>query len=142
VAGVTSQKGLALVEVPWGGLGSALEALARRSATPAEVMAQGGRALLVVPLDNAHEWPLARAELVAAVPDAAVDDRDAGSVSVVGTRAGIGAEVMQEVLAAVRAAGEEPRALLATSIRVTAWCAASRAPEAVRTLHRRLVEEG
>ena len=45
------------------------------------------------------------------------------------------------MVAAVRAAGEEPRALLATAIRVTAWCSAARAPEAVRTLHRRLVEE-
>jgi aspartate kinase len=140
VAGVTSQKGLALVEVPWGGLGAALEALAGRGAVPSEVMAQGGRALLVVPLDNAHEWPAARAGLLAAVPDAAVDDGDAGSVTVVGTRAGAGPGVLREVVAAVRAAGEEPRALLATPIRVTAYCAASRAPEAVRALHRALVE--
>ena len=69
----------------------------------------------MIPLDNVHEWTAARAELVAAVPDAAVDDRDAGSVSVVGARAGAGAGRLQEVLAAVRAAGEEPRALLATS---------------------------
>ncbi len=141
VAGVTSQKGLALVEVPWGGLGAALEALERRGVLPADVSAHGGRALAVVPLDNAHEWTAARGELLAAVPDAAVDDRDAGSVSVVGTRAGAGPEVLREVVAAVRAAGEEPRALLATAIRVTAWCSAARAPEAVRTLHRRLVEE-
>jgi aspartokinase len=71
-----------------------------------------------------------------------VDDRDAGSVSVVGTRAGTGPGVLREVLSAVRDAGEEPRALLATSVRVTAWCSASRAPEVVRVLHRRLVEEG
>jgi hypothetical protein len=47
--------------------------------------------------------------------------------------------VLREVVAAVRAAGEEPRALLATPIRVTAYCAASRAPEAVRALHGALV---
>jgi aspartate kinase len=140
VAGVTSQKGLALVDVPWGGLEDALEALARRGASPSEVVAQGGRALAVVPLDNVHEWPSARAELLAAVPDAAIDDRDAGSVSVVGTRAGAGSEVLRELVAAVRATGEEPRALLATPIRVTAWCSASRAPDAVRALHRRLVD--
>ena len=132
VAGVTSQKGLALVEVPWGGLTATLEALADRGAVPSEVLAQGGRALLVLPLDNAHEWPAARAGLLAAVPDAAVDDGDAGSVTVVGTRAGAGPGVLREVIAAVRAAGEEPRALLATPIRVTAYCAASKAPEAVR----------
>jgi aspartokinase len=71
-----------------------------------------------------------------------VDDRDAGSVSVVGTRAGAGPGVLREVVAAVRAAGEEPRALVASSIRVTAWCSAARTPEVVRALHRRLVEEG
>lgn len=140
IAGVTSQKNVALVDVPWGGLGAALDALERRGAPPAEVIAHGGRAVAVVPLDNAHEWPVARGELLAAVPEAAIDDRDAGSVTVVGTRAGVGTEVLREVLAAVRAGGEEPRALLATSIRVTAWCAAARAPEAVRVLHRRLVE--
>jgi hypothetical protein len=137
---VASQKNLALVEVPWGGLDAALDALGRRGATPADVAAHGGRALAVIPLDNVHEWGAARAELVAAVPDAAVDDRDAGSVSVVGSRAGTGPGVLREVLAGVRDAGEEPRALLATSVRVTAWCSAARAPEVVRALHRRLVE--
>jgi aspartate kinase len=140
VAGVASQKGLALVEVPWGGLGAALDALERRGAVATDVAAHGGRALAVIPLDNVHEWAAARAELLAAVPDAAVDDRDAGSVSVVGTRAGAGPGVLREVVAAVRAAGEEPRALVASSIRVTAWCSAGRAPEVVRALHRMLVE--
>ncbi len=140
IAGITSQKGVALLDVPWGGLPAAIEALARRGAAPAEVMAQGGRAVAVVPLDNAHEWPAARAELAAAVPDAGIDDRDAGSVTVVGTRVGAGPEVLREVLASAREAGEEPRALLATPIRVTAWCTASRAPDLVRALHRRLVE--
>jgi len=142
IAGVASQKNLALVEVPWGGLDAALDALARRGAIVADVAAHGGRALAVIPLDNVHEWAAARAELLAAVPDAAVDDRDAGSVSVVGTRAGTGPGVLREVLAAMREAGEEPRALLATSVRVTAWCSAGRAPEVVRALHGRLVEEG
>jgi aspartate kinase len=142
IAGVASQKNLALVEVPWGGIGAALDALERRGAVAADVAAHGGRALAVIPLDNVHEWASARAELLAAVPDAAVDDRDAGSVSVVGARAGAGPGVLREVLAAVRGAGEEPRAVLATGFRVTAWCSAARAPEAVRVLHRRLVEEG
>ena len=142
IAGVASQKNLALVEVPWGGLDGTLDALARRGAVAADVAAHGGRALVVIPLDNVHEWGAARAEILAAVPDAAVDDRDAGSVSVVGTRAGTGAGVLREVLSAMREAGEEPRALLATSVRVTAWCSAARAPEVVRALHRRLVEEG
>jgi hypothetical protein len=48
--------------------------------------------------------------------------------------------VLREVVDALREAGEEPRALLAMSLRVTAFCAAARAPEAVRVLHRRLVE--
>jgi hypothetical protein len=45
------------------------------------------------------------------------------------------------VLEVLRELGEEPRALWATSLRVTAWCGAPAAPEAVRRLHRRLVEE-
>jgi len=105
------------------------------------VTAQGGRALAVIPLDNVHEWAAARGELLAALPDAAVDDQDVGSVSVVGALAGAGPGVLEEVLGALREMGEEPRALLATSLRVTAFCSAARAPEAVRVLHRRLVEE-
>jgi hypothetical protein len=105
------------------------------------VAAHGGRAVLSVPLDNLHEWPRAREALCAAIPDAAVDDRDAGSVTVVGTGAGAGTEALRGVAAELRALGEEPRALLATPIRVTAWCSAARAPDAVRALHRRLVEE-
>jgi aspartate kinase len=140
IAGVTSQKNLALLELPWGGLGAALDALERRGAIASDVAAHGGRALVVVPLDNVHEWGPARAELLAAVPDAAVDDRDAGSVSVVGSRVGAGPGVLREVLSAVRDAGEEPRALLATAIRITAWCSAARTPDAVRALHGRLVE--
>ncbi len=139
VAGVTSQKGLALVDLPWGGLAPALAALASRGAAPSDVVAQAGRALLVLPLDNVHEWSVARGELLAAVPDAAVDDRDVGSVSVVGARAGAGPGVLLEVLEAVRALGEEPRGLVAGSLRVTAYCSASRAPDAVRALHERLV---
>src|SRR5512137_852627 len=68
VAGVTSQKGLALVEVPWGGLAPALGALSRRGAAPSDVVAHGGRALAVIPLDNVHGWPAARGELIGAVP--------------------------------------------------------------------------
>ncbi len=142
VAGVTSQKGLALVDLPWGGLAPARGALASRGAAPSDVVAHAGRALLVLPLDNVHEWGAARGELLAAVPDAAVDDRDVGSVSVVGARAGTGPGVLLEVLEAVRALGEEPRGLVAGSLRVTAYCSASRAPDAVRALHERLVGAG
>jgi aspartate kinase len=142
VAGITSQRNLALVQVPWGALPAALDVLERQGGGPSEVAAHGGRAVLCVPLDNLHEWPRAREALSATVPDAAVDDRDAGSVTVVGTRAGMGTEVLRAVAGELRALGEEPRALVATPIRVTAWCSAARAPEAVRALHRRLVEEG
>jgi aspartate kinase len=140
IAGVASQKDLALVALPWGGLPAALAALARHGASPAEVEAHGGRALLVLSLDNVHEWGRARDGLLAAVPDAAVDDRGVGSVSVVGPGVGAGAGVLGEVLAALTGLGEEPRALWATSLRVTAWCGAAAAPEAVRVLHRALVE--
>jgi len=138
IAGVTSQRNLALVGIPWGALPAALGALGAHGAAPGEAAGHGGRALLVVPLDNVHEWGRAREALLAAVPDAAVDDRDAGSVSVVGP--GAGAALLLEVLGALAALGEEPRAAWATSLRVTAWCSAARAPEAVRALHRRLVE--
>jgi len=141
IAGVTSQKDLALVTLPWGALPAALEALERHGAAPAEAQAHDGRALLVLSLDNLHQWGKARADLVAVVPDAAVDDRDAGSVSVVGPGAGAGTGVLRAVLDALRGVGEEPRALWATQLRVTAWCGAAAAPEAVRVLHRRLVEQ-
>ena len=72
--------------VPWGGLGAALGALERRGAAPAEVAGRtaGGR-WRWSRSTTSTSWPAARGELLAAVPDAAVDDDGTRrSVSVVG----------------------------------------------------------
>jgi len=140
VAGVTSQSRLALLSLPWEGLSESLDLLERRGAVPGDVLAHGGRAFASLPLDNVHDWGAASAELRAGAPQASVEDAGVGSVSVVGTRAGAGPGVLREVLAALRELGEEPRAVLAGPLRVTAWCSSAAAPSAVRLLHARLVE--
>ncbi len=141
VVGVTSQRSLALLDVPAPSLAGALAVLERHGAAPQESWRQGGRSFLALALENVHEWPAARAQLDRQVEgDLRVADEGVGSVSVVGAACGDGDRVRGEVEAALSAQGTRPLALTTSPLRVTAYLEAAAAPEAVRRLHARLVE--
>ena len=141
VAGVTSQKDVALLRLDEARLPEAREVLSRHGGEPIEVARDAGRATLALSLDNVHGWSVARAELAAALgAGLEIDDDGVGSVSVVGSAAGEGDRLRREVERALAEAGSPPRALLASPLRVTAWCAAAACPDVVRRLHARLVE--
>ncbi len=141
VAGVASQKDVALLRLEEARLPEALAILVRHGGEPVEVAREGGRATLALSLDNVHGWSAARAELSRALGAClAVEDDGVGSVSVVGNAAGEGDRLRREVERALAEAGSPPRAVLASPLRVTAWCAAAACPDAVRRLHARLVE--
>jgi aspartate kinase len=141
VVGVTSQRSLALLEVSEGALPAALRLLDRHGAAPQERWREGSRVHLVLPLDNVHGWPEAKASLVRELPGGvALADEDVGSVSVVGAACGGSDRVRREVEAALLALGAPARAVTTSPLRVTAYLPASAAPEAVRRLHARLVE--
>jgi aspartate kinase len=143
IAGVTSQQDVALLHLDAARLSEAREILARHGGEPVEVVRRGGRATLALSLVDVHGWRAARGELARALGSGlAIEDEGVGSVSVVGRRAGQGDEVRREVERALCEAGAPPMALLASPLRVTAFCAASACSGAVRALHGRLVENG
>jgi len=138
IAGVATQRELALVELPSAGLADALTLLEARGATAAEIASPGGRAGLVLALENVHDWPVLRAAL-AALPGAAVEDEKIGAVSVVGTGLSAGHRVLREVTAVLAGLGAPPRAIFTSALRVTAYAKAAVLADAARELHRRLV---
>jgi aspartate kinase len=138
IAGVASQRELALLSFPASALPVVLERLEARGAAATEIAVPGERAGLVLALENVHDWPLLRRSL-AEVPGLSVEDEGIGAVSVVGTGLSAGHRVVREVTAALEAMGTPPRALFTSALRVTAYCDGRAVKEAAREIHRRLV---
>jgi aspartate kinase len=138
VAGVATQKELALLGFPAAALPAVLEALAAHGASALELASAGGRAGLALSLENVHGWPVLRARL-AALPGLELDDEGLGALSVVGTGLAVGNRALREVTAALAAAGAPARALFTSPLRVTAYCAAAALSEAARAVHGKLV---
>jgi len=138
VAGVATQRELALLEFPARALGDVLARLEGRGAAAAEIACPGERAGLVLALENVHDWPVLR-DALRAVPGMAVADEGIGSVSVVGTGLSAGHRVLQEVHAALSALGAPPRALFTSALRVTAYAPVAALADAARALHRKLI---
>ncbi|MFO0585315.1 MAG: aspartate kinase [Anaeromyxobacter sp.] len=137
IAGVATQRELALVELPQAGLGEVLALLEQRGAIAAEIASPGARAGLVLQLENVHDWPLLKGALLA-IPGVAVEDERIGSVSVVGTGLSAGHRVLREVTAVLEGLGAPPRAVFTSALRVTAYAKAAAVADAARELHRRL----
>jgi aspartate kinase len=139
IAGVAAQNELALLGFPAGALPAVLERLEGRGAVAAEIAVPGPRAGLALSLENVHDWPLLRGAL-AAVPGIEIADEGLGAVSVVGTGLSAAHRVLREVTDVLASLGAPPRALFTSPLRVTAYCAAAALKDAVRELHRRLIE--
>jgi aspartate kinase len=138
VAGVATQRELALVELPAGALHEVLGRLEERGATAGEIASPGGRAGLVIALENVHDWPLLR-EALSALPGVSVADEGLGALSVVGTGLSAGHRVLREVTAVLLGLGAPPRAVFTSALRVTAYARTAVLADAARELHRRLV---
>jgi aspartate kinase len=138
IAGVAVQRELALVDLPAGALPDVLDRIEARGAAAAEIACPGGRAGLVLPLENVHDWPLLR-EALSAVPGVAVADEGVGAVSVVGTGLSAGHRVLREVTAVLEGLGAPPRAVFTSALRVTACAASAALAGAAREIHRRLI---
>jgi aspartate kinase len=139
IAGVTSQKELALLSFPAPALGAVLALLEGRGAAAAEIASPGGRAGVVLLLENVHDWPILRGKLAAEVAGLEVADEGLGSVSVVGTGLSAGHRVLRAVTETLDGLGAPARALFTSGLRVTAYCDARACKDAVKALHARLV---
>jgi aspartate kinase len=137
IAGVAIQRELALVELPAAALPEVLSRLEARGATAAEIASPGGRAGLVLSLENVHDWPVLRASL-ASLEGVTVTDEGIGALSVVGTGLSAGHRVLREVRAVLEELGAPPRAIFTSALRVTAYAPAAVLAPAARELHRRL----
>jgi aspartate kinase len=135
IAGVATQRDLALLGFPAARLAEVLAVLERHGAAALEVAVPGERAGLALSLENVHGWPVLRAALVAEVPGLSVDDEALGAVSVVGTGLSAGHRVLREVTGALAAAGAAPRAVFTSGLRVTAYCHAGALKDVARALH-------
>ena len=138
IAGVASQRELALLAFPAPSLTAVLALLEARGAAAMEIAVPGDRAGLVLSLENVHDWPLLKRSL-AEVPGLSAEDEGIGSVSVVGTGLSAGHRVVREVIAALEGLGAPARALFTSALRVTAYCDASAVKDAAREIHRRLI---
>ncbi len=138
IAGVATQKELAVLAFPADALPAVLERLEGRGAVAAELAVPGPRAGLVLALENVHDWPVLRAAL-GKVPGLEIADEGLGAVSVVGTGLSAGHRVLREVTGVLASLGAPPRALFTSPLRVTAYCAASALKDAARALHERLL---
>jgi aspartate kinase len=139
IAGVASQKELALLSFPSASLGRVLSLLEARGAVAMEIAMPGERAGLALDLENVHDWPLLRAALRAEVPGLAAEDEGIGSVSVVGTGLSAGHRALREVMQALEALGAPARAIFTSALRVTAYCDVRAVKDATREIHRRLI---
>jgi aspartate kinase len=139
IAGIATQKELALLSFPAASLPAVLERLESRGAVAAEIASPGARAGLVLSLENVHDWPVLKDALRAAVADVEIADEGVGALSVVGTGLSAGHRVLRELTEVLAALDAPPRALFTSALRVSAYCPARALPEAARELHRRLV---
>jgi aspartate kinase len=139
IAGVATQKELALLAFPAASLPDVLARLEARGAAAAEIAAAGERAALVLSLENVHDWPVLKGELARAVPGFAAADEGLGAVSVVGTGLSAAHRVLREVTAALEALGAPPRAIFTSALRVTACCDARVLKDCAKALHATLV---
>jgi aspartate kinase len=139
IAGVATQRELALLLFPAAALGEVLARLEARGAAALEVAVPGERAGLVLSLENVHDWPVLRASLLAAVPGLSAEDEGLGAVTVVGTGLSAGHRVLREVTAALAGLEAPPRAIFTSALRVTALCETRVLADAARALHARLV---
>jgi aspartate kinase len=139
IAGVTSQRELALLAFPAEALAAVLDTLDARGVAALELAVAGRQAALAISLENVHDWPLLERALRADVPELAADAEGLGAVSIVGSGLSAGHRVLREVAAVLAALGAPPRAVFTSALRVTAYCDARVLGEAVRALHERLV---
>ncbi len=133
-SGVTGQKGLVTVRAT-GDRADAALAIAEAATLPLLHLAgAGGDVTLRFPLTDVPDWPAVREQLVAALPDGAVDE-GGGAVSVVGTDVGRGADAVRRARAAAHEAGIEITAVDTQPLRITLYCSEAAVDDLVRALH-------
>ena len=146
VAGVASETRLALLALRGDreGLGRLLLFLDERQAGGKQLLFRdggvGGGASLVLSLENLHDFPALRRDLVARFGDALELREGIAAVSAIGTGINAGFAKLRAALQALEDAGVLSLGVSTSSFRISVLLAEDRVQDAVRALHRRLVE--
>jgi aspartate kinase len=147
VVGVASEAGLVRLSIGPGGptaLTTVLEALDARQATGKQLLFESwpgaeGHASLVLPLENLHDFPALKRDLLDRFGNGVQVQEGVGAVSAIG--AGINATFanLRTAVDTVLAFGARPLAVSTSSFRISLLLAEAHVPEAVRRLHRALI---
>jgi len=144
IVGIASETGVVLLRLAPGGLGDLLALLERLDASGA-----GGRQLrfdgplgasLVLSLENLHHFDAIRADLEASLPGVSVL-AGKGAVSAIGAGVNASFANVREAVRLVSEQGTKVLGLATSSFRISLLLEEADVPDAVRRLHRGLVEE-
>jgi aspartate kinase len=143
VVGVASETGLVLLRLDGSDLGELVALLGRLDARPA-----GGKQLrfdaplgasLVLSLENLHGFDALRADLRAHLPGVSVLER-VGAVSAIGAGINASFENVREAVRLVSELGTEILGLATSSFRISLLLEEGAIPDAVRRLHRGMID--
>jgi aspartate kinase len=147
VAGVASETGLVLLSLRGGqqGLGRLLQLLDEREAGGKQLLFRegglGAGASLALSLENLHDFSGLRRELMASFGDALELREGIGAVSAIGAGINAGFANLRAALSALAEVPVECLGVSTSSFRISVLTGEACVPDAVRALHRRLVED-
>ncbi|HLA79830.1 MAG TPA: aspartate kinase [Vicinamibacteria bacterium] len=144
VVGVASESGLMAVEAPGSELAALLAELDAHQAGGKQLLVHGhgpqARASLVLSLENLHDFPRLRERLRARLGAGLRLTEGLGAVSAIGAGINAGFQNLRKTLGVLAEWGVVPSAVSTSSFRISLLLPEPVLPEAVRRLHRALVE--
>ena len=148
VVGVTSETGLVVLGIEEGGnarLGELLAALDEREVTPRQVTLQASAAgsscgSLVLSLENIHDFPSLRAFIGSRFGAGISVSEQVGAVAAIGAGINTSGRNLRRTLAALAEEGIPVSSVSTSSFRISLLTSQDRVKDAVRRLHRDLIE--
>jgi aspartate kinase len=148
VVGVTSETGLVVLAVREGGtrtLADLLGLLDDREVTAKQVLLQGdamgaASGSLVLSLENIHDFPVLKRDLTARFGAAVAVVEGLGAVAAIGAGINASSRNLRRTLTVLAEEGIEVAAISTSSFRISLLTPEARVKDAVRRLHRELIE--
>jgi aspartate kinase len=143
VVGVTSETGLVVLAVREGGtrtLADLLGALDEREVTAKQVLLQDDAGSLVLSLENVHDFPVLKRDLTTRFGNTVAVVEGLGAVSAIGAGINATSRNLRRTLGVLAEEGLEVAAISTSSFRISLLTPETRVKDAVRRLHKELIE--